>query len=101
MLHLKETMTARERVLRAFNHVKADRVPIDYQANPDIDRRLKRYFRLAEDDDESLRQALWVDFRAIGVPYTGPILHAQLPGRQVDPLWGIHTLWIEHPSGGY
>jgi uroporphyrinogen decarboxylase len=94
-------MTSRERVLRAFNHVKADRVPINYQANPDIDKRLKKHFHLAEDDDESLQLALRVDFRGIGARYTGPILHAQIPGRQVDPLWGIHTVWIEHPSGGY
>ncbi len=101
MLHPHETMTSRDRVLCAFEHVKADRVPVDYQANPGIDRRLKKHFRLAEDDNEGLLQALGVDFRAIGAPYCGPTLHDPLPDRQVDPLWGIHTRWIEHPSGGY
>ena len=85
----------------AFNHQASDRVPIDYQANPGIDARLKAYFGLAPGDDESLLRALWVDFRAIGAPYAGPTLHSPIPGRQVDPQWGIHTRWIEHPSGGY
>ena len=101
MLQPQETMSARERVLRAFNHVRADRVPFDYQANPEIDQRLKHHFGLGQDDDEGLRQALRVDFRAISVPYTGPVLHAQLPDRQVEPLWGWHTRWIANPSGGY
>ena len=42
-----------------------------------------------------------VDFRSVGVLYNGPRLHEQLPERQVDPLWGSHTRWIENPSGGY
>ena len=37
---MKESLTSRERVLRAFNHIKADRVPIDYMSNPGIDQRL-------------------------------------------------------------
>ncbi len=101
MLHPKETMTSRERVLRAFHRVQADRVPINYSSNPGIHNRLLRHYGLAPDENEGLLQALWVDFRAIGAPYQGPRLHEELPGRQVDPLWGIHTRWIEHPSGGY
>ncbi len=101
MLHDKETMTSRERVLRAFQRVPADRVPIDYLYNPGIDERLKQHFGLAPDDDEGLRQALWVDLRGIGAPYRGQRLHAEQPGVSVDPLWGIHTRWIEHSSGGY
>lgn len=101
MLHDQETMTSRERVLRAFHRVPADRVPIDYLYNPGIDARLKQHYGLALDDDEGLRQALWVDLRGIGAPYRGPRLHAEQPGIHVDPLFGIHTRWIEHPSGGY
>src|SRR5512133_648270 len=101
MLHDKETMTSRERVLRAFHRVPADRVPIDYLYNPRIDERLKQHYSLAPDDDEGLRQALWVDLRGVGAPYCGPRLHAEQPGIHVDPLWGIHTRWIEHTSGGY
>ena len=93
-------MTSRERVRCAFAHEIPDRVPIDYLANPDIDRRLKAHFGLAPDDDEALRQALGVDFFEIVPPYIGPQLHAPIPGRKID-LWGIRTRWIEHGNGGY
>jgi len=94
-------MTSRERVLTTFANQEADRVPINYQANPGIDRRLKAHFGLPPHDDEGLRRALGVDFRTVRAPYVGPPLHAQMPGRQVDPLWGYHTRWVEHESGGY
>lgn len=93
-------MTSKDRVLTAFAHGIPDRVPINYFANPEIDRRLKKHYGLAEDDREGLRVRLGVDFREISAPYTGPKLHADLPDRQVD-MWGIHRRWIEHSSGGY
>ncbi len=93
-------MTSRDRVLQAFHHQIPDRVPIDYLANPGIDRRLKAHYNLGPDDDEGLRQALGVDFVEIIPAYTGPPLHTAPPGRKVD-LWGIRTKWVEHESGGY
>ncbi len=93
-------MDSKKRVLNAFSHQEPDRVPIDYSANPGIDSRLKQHFRLASNDDEGLLQALQVDFRYVWANYTGPKLHADLPGRTVD-LWGIHRRWVEHESGGY
>lgn len=95
------TMTSKERVLRTFANREADRVPINYFANGDIDQRLKRHFGLTPTDDEGLRQALGVDFRGTGAWYKGPRLHAEMPGLQVNPEWGIRTRWIEHGSGGY
>ncbi|NNE35094.1 MAG: hypothetical protein HKN13_07660, partial [Rhodothermales bacterium] len=77
-----------------------DRVPIDYLANPGIDRRLKDHFGLAADDTEGLLKRLGVDFRAIQAPYVGKPLHEEIPGRRID-MWGIRTKWIEHASGGY
>ena len=94
-------MTPRERVRRAFDRVKADRVPIDYSANPGIDGRLKAHFGLSQSDDEGLLQALQVDFRFVGASYRGRRLHPEVPDRRVDPAWGIRTRWIEHGSGGY
>jgi uroporphyrinogen decarboxylase len=93
-------MTSKERVLTAFARQEPDRVPIDYMANPGIDRRLKEHFGLAPDDAEGLRRTLGVDFRHVGAPYVGPELHAAVPDRQVD-VWGIHRRWIEHETGGY
>lgn len=92
---------SRERVRAVFAHDVPDRVPINYSANPGIDGRLKSHFGLKPDDHEGLLRALGVDFRGIGAPYVGPRLHAEVPNRRVDPMWGIRTRWIEHGSGGY
>ena len=94
-------MTSRERVLAALARQQPDRVPIDYSANPGIDARLKRHFNLDTDDTEGLRQALGVDFRQVAPAFVGEKLHADVPHRRVDPLWGRRTRWIEHDSGGY
>lgn len=93
-------MSSKQRVLTAFARQEPDRVPINYLANPGIDRRLKDHYGLHPDADEGLRQALGVDFRRVDAPYIGPKLHADVPGCQVD-MWGIHRRWIEHESGGY
>ena len=71
-------MNAKERVLAAFTHREPDRVPINYMANPGIDRRLKRHFGLDEQDNEGLRQVLGVDFRSVAVPYNGHFGHFYL-----------------------
>lgn len=99
---LAVNMQPKERVLTTFASRSADRVPIDYMANPGIDGRLKTHFGLVPDDDEGLRVALGVDFRSLGAPYRGPKLHPDIPERgvRVDDF-GVHTRWIEHDSGGY
>jgi len=93
-------MTSGERVLTALARQEPDRVPINYDANPGIDRRLKEHFGLAADDNEGLRQALRIDFRSVHAPYVGPSLHAPVPDRVVDE-WGLRKRWVEHESGGY
>ena len=97
---MKKEMHSKERVLTTFARQVPDRVPINYLANPGIDRRLKEHYGLAPDDGEGLLQTLGVDFRTVGAPYVGPKLHADTPDRQVD-IWGIHRRWVEHESGGY
>jgi uroporphyrinogen decarboxylase len=97
---MPEPMSPKERVLTAFARQEADRVPINYLANPGIDARLKAHLGLRADDGEGLLRALGVDFRGVRAPYVGPKLHADLPGRAVDH-WGIRRRWIEHDSGGY
>ncbi len=96
-----ERMTSRDRVMAAFAHARVDRVPIDYHTNEGIDARLKTALGIARNDDESLRQALGVDFRGVGVPYKGPKRFADIPDRHISQETGIRTRWIEHSSGGY
>ena len=93
--------SSKTRVLTAFARQEPDRVPVNYMANAAIDRRVKQHFGLGHEDDEGLRQALGVDFRGVAPPYTGPRLHAEVPGKAVNPEWGVRTRWIEHESGGY
>jgi hypothetical protein len=93
-------MTSKERVLTSFGHAIPDRVPIDYLANPGVDARLKAHYGLRSDDDEGLREILGVDFHEIIPRYTGPPLHGEIPGKQID-IWGIRTRWVEHDTGGY
>ena len=100
---MTETMTeltSKERVRRAFRHQEPDRAPIDYMANPALDRGLKAFYGLAGDDSEGLRRLLNVDFRAVRIPYVGPELHPPVPDRRID-MWGIRTRWVEHEAGGY
>jgi hypothetical protein len=98
---MADSMSSKERVLTAFARGVPDRVPINYLSNPGIDGRLKAHYGLAADDREGLFQVLGVDFRAVRAPYVGPRLHEDLPGIKVDPMWGIHTRYIEHQQGGY
>ena len=98
---MTKEMRSKERVLTTFARQEADRVPINYASNPGIDGRLKAYYGLQVNDDEGLSRVLGVDFRSVSAPYRGPRLHSQIPGIRVDPLWGTHTRYIEHESGGY
>jgi uroporphyrinogen decarboxylase len=93
-------MTSKERVSAAIRHQETDRVPINYFANTDIDRRLKEHFGLAHDDDFGLRKQLHVDLLHFAPTYMGRELHEPVKGRRINEF-GIHTRWIEHGSGGY
>ena len=95
-------MRSKDRVLTTMASQTADRVPVNYLANPGIDRRLKEHFGLKLDDCAGLLRVLGVDFRGVSAPYRGPKLHEGIHDRgvQVDD-WGVHRRWIENESGGY
>jgi len=94
-------MNSRERVLAALSHSEPDRVPLYYEANPGVHARVLALAGLEPGDEERLLEFLGVDFRTVGPAYRGRRLHAELPGRSVDPEWGIRTRWVAHDSGGY
>ena len=96
-----ETMTARERVKRTFDFEKTDRVTIGYETNEGIHQRLAAALGIPDGNMELVMQALGVDYRGIGAPYTGPELYTAPPGRRVDPLEGCRMRWVEHEGGGY
>lgn len=97
----KETMTAKERVLKTFQLEKTDRVTIGYEANPVIHKKVAQALGIENADYESVLQALGVDYRGVGAPYIGPDLFGNVPGRERNPVDGFLTRWIENESGGY
>jgi len=96
-------MTSKQRVLNAFAHEKTDRVPINYMANREIDKRLKAHFNVMPESQSQLTDHLHVDFRGMGAPYIGPRLHFgdAEKGINADPQWGLRTRWVKHSYGGY
>lgn len=97
-----EQMTSKERVLNAFSFKDVDRIPADYNGNSNIEARLLDYYNLKKGDREGLLKCLEIDFRNFDVSYRGEKLFSQeIPGIRVDPVWGIHTRWVEHESGSY
>ena len=100
-MNLKKKMSSKERVLTTLARQEPDRVPIDYDANPGLDRRLKDHFGLQPDDWAGLRDRLGVDFRGASAPYQGPRLHPEIPHRGVEPAWGWVTRYVDHGTGGY
>ena len=95
----RESMTSKARVQAFFRGEETDRVPIDMAWNPLIRKRVMDYLGVA--DDAQLRQALGVDFMGVTACYRGPALFGPVADRQVDPLYGWRTRWVEHGSGGY
>ncbi len=97
----RETMSSKERVRRTFHFEKADRVPIDYETNPTINRKFMAALGFREDERDAFRDALGVDYRAIDAPYVGPKLFPDVPGLNCDPLYGFYSRWVENQFGGY
>jgi len=93
-------MTSRERVLAAYGHREPDRVPLNYQANPEIDMALKKALGIDPGDHPGLADALSVDFRGCYVRYEGPQLHKAPESMRVTE-WGARTRWVEHSASGY
>jgi uroporphyrinogen decarboxylase len=93
--------SSRERVLRAIQHVEPDRVPLHYFDNPALRKRMAAHFGISPDDNDAIFECLDIDFRGIWLPYIGPRLHAEIPGREVDPAWGRRKRWIANEFGGY
>ena len=94
------SMTAKERVLRTFNHEKADRVPIGYFANPGIQKRVAAALGVPADKD-AVDDALGVDFKELMPRYTGRPLFSPREGRRVHPLTGAVQRWVPNQDGGY
>ena len=96
-----ESMSAKERVRRTFAYEKTDRVPIGIDLNPVIRKNLFHALGISENNGSEMLDALGVDTRAIGAPYTGKPLFKVPENRAVDQMEGCIMRWVEHASGGY
>ncbi|MHC4886238.1 MAG: uroporphyrinogen decarboxylase family protein [Planctomycetota bacterium] len=95
----KETLTSKERVQAFFRGEKTDRVVINASWNPKIREKVMAY--MGAETEEQLNQALGVDIKGVGAPYTGPKLYEDIPDRQIATTTGWRTRWVEHGEGGY
>jgi uroporphyrinogen decarboxylase len=113
---MPETLTSRERVLKALNHAEPDRVPMDLGGTHDSSivvegyERLKAHFGVTSDTrimqrmtraalvDEAVLQKLGIDTRAVipGSPTRG--VAAELGPRAYRDMWGVERV---HPEGSY
>lgn len=93
-------MTSKERFLAAINHTEPDRVPKGYVSMAGPDRLLKKHFRLADDDNAGLLNALNVDIAYMMPWYTGPELFEPVENRTITE-WGVHMKYVETSAGDY
>jgi uroporphyrinogen decarboxylase len=97
----RETMTARARVLKTFAHEKTDRVPIGYASNPTVHAKVSEALGIPVADRQAFLQAIGADIRGVGAEYIGPPLFPEIPGCEVNEVYGHYTRWIENEHGGY
>ncbi|MBN2211259.1 MAG: hypothetical protein JW709_07670, partial [Sedimentisphaerales bacterium] len=89
-------MDARERVFLALSHQEPDRVPIDYWATSEVNKKLRQRYSLT--DQEQLLQHFDVDFRYIDGPqYIGkPVVR---PDGAVEDHYGVPRRNVAYGHG--
>jgi len=101
-------MRPKERCRIALNHQEPDRVPMNYHADGNMSKKLKKYFGITENknrncwltgnEDPQLLEALDCDFRALVPEYIGPPIKINPDGSFISIL-GEHLLIRENPDG--
>lgn len=91
-------MTHRERVLSACARQGYDRIPIKHEATPEVNRELKAYFGLK--NNEQLYEVLGDDFRYVEPEYIGPELRT-FPDGSVEGYFGERYMYAEFKGGRY
>jgi len=90
-------MTSRQRVLTAIAHREPDRLPITFDAEPEVIAALERHFNVASAD--AVWDALHVDTRLVGVDHNYHHI-AERDGVRYD-FWGIGALPQQYSLGSY
>ena len=111
--------SSRERVLKALAHQKPDRIPCDYLATLEVDRKLRDYFNIAGPDHEieveegiarwsiergksveRILDKLGVDIRQVNPDYSAPYVEKYPDGSWKD-IWGIIYRKVSNEFGEY
>ena len=87
VLHNKNMMNHKQRVMAAIDGQPVDRFPMWYGADPETTAMVAEYLGVSN-DEESVLQALDIDFRTVRPVYTGPELKLHPDGSR-DSIWGI------------
>jgi uroporphyrinogen decarboxylase len=92
-------VNSRERVLTAFAHAEPDRVPIDWNGEPQVSAGLRA--RLGIQTHEDLLRHLGVDLRHVSIPVRGSraASRARLPEGGWEDIWGVRHRPHELHSG--
>ncbi|MCI0512957.1 uroporphyrinogen-III decarboxylase-like protein [candidate division KSB1 bacterium] len=92
-----EPMTARERILAAFNRQPLDRIPTDIWATNEVWDKLRQYFGASAD----ILASLHIDgIDSVNAIYTGPALPVMPVGESID-YWGMRYREVQYPAGNY
>jgi len=90
------SMTSRDRVLAAYNHLEVDRPPIWCGMSKEFQEKAKRELGL---DDEQLRVRFGDDFRWARADYTGPQIPFSNPEVHTRTVFGIERKGIGYGHG--
>jgi uroporphyrinogen decarboxylase len=103
-------VTSRDRVIAAIEHKPLDRVPTNYLGTPEIDARLREFFKLPTppprrpgevvDYDWDIQRCLGTDLRVLRLAYKGPAIPTFEDGR-VQNVFGIIRRPVRNAAGTY
>ncbi len=91
------SITPWERVTKTIAGERADRVPFDFWAVPEIYQRLQTY--LGVDSNLEVEELLGTDCRKLAPDYIGPAPIEKEDNSYVD-TWGTHRRQVENSYGG-
>jgi len=94
----QKKMNGKERVLKAVEHKITDRVPVDFWATKDAEKKLFSHFNL--NDREAVLEKLSIDVRQVFPEYTGPSLRS-FPDGSMEDIWKVRRKDIKAGNATY
>lgn len=93
-----DTMSSKERVMSALNHVQPDRVASDYFGTPEIESALMEHFGVKSHD--AILDRLRTDLRKVTPEFVGPE-RKRFSGGSVEDIWGVVRSPMANEYGEY